>query len=76
MISYLNNTDSQKLQGDLEHLIARRGGRELWWFDALFDHAESTYSLCAKVCNPDDISEIDTMSDLVKLDESYQTYIK
>lgn len=76
MISYLNNADSQELQEDLEHIVARRGGRELWWFDALFGSAERSFDLSAKVCNADDISEVDTISDLVKLDENYQTYIK
>jgi len=76
MISYLNADDSQKLREDLDHIIARRGGRELWWFDALFGSAERSFDLTAKVCNADDVSEIDTMSDLLKLDESYQTYIK
>ncbi len=76
MISYLDAGDSQKLREDLDRIIARRGGRELWWFDALFSGAERSFDLTAKVCNTDDVSEVDTMSDLLKLDTSYQTYIK
>lgn len=69
-ITYINGDDSERLRGDLERLISSRGGREHHWFDALFAD-RSRYQIEARPCYAEDVSEVDTMGDLIKLDNSY-----
>lgn len=69
-ITYLNSTDSEKLRADLESMISSRGGREHHWFDALFAD-KNRYSIESRSCYAEDVSEVDTMGDLIKLDDSY-----
>lgn len=69
-ITYLNGEDSEKLRYDLMQMISSRGGREHRWFDALFAD-RNRYSIEARPCYADDVSEVDTMGDLIKLDDSY-----
>ncbi len=66
-IAYLDSNDSEKCQKDIEQMINSRGGKEHYWFDVLY----KGYNLAAKECYSDDITEIDTMDDLLKLDRSY-----
>lgn len=69
-ITYLNAGDSERLRGDLEQMITSRGGREHHWFDALFAD-RNRYQIEARSCYAGDVSEVDTMGDLIKLDDSY-----
>lgn len=69
-ITYLNAADSMKCQAGLEKMISSRGGKERHWFDVLFQKGNK-YKIEAKNCYMDDVTEIDTIGDLVKLDESY-----
>lgn len=69
-ITYLNAGDSEKLRGDIEQMISSRGGREHHWFDALFAD-RNRYQIEARACYAGDVSEVDTMGDLIKLDDSY-----
>lgn len=69
-ITYLSGDDSERLRGDLEKMISSRGGREHHWFDALFAD-RSRYQIEARPCYAEDVSEVDTMGDLIKLDDSY-----
>lgn len=70
-ISYLNSEDSVKFRRDIDALINSRGGKEHRWFDVLFGHGRGNYGISAKTCYGEDVSEIDTIGDLVKLDNSY-----
>lgn len=69
-ITYLNAEDSARLRTDLDKMISSRGGREHHWFDALFAE-KNRYSIEARSCYAEDVSEVDTMGDLIKLDDSY-----
>lgn len=71
MMAYLNPEDSELMKNDLEKIIHSRGGKQMWWFDALFNRNISEYEIEAKICNPDDVSEVDTINDLIKLDKCY-----
>ena len=69
-ITYLNASDSEKLRTDLDDMISSRGGREHHWFDVLFAE-KNRYSIESRSCYAEDVSEVDTMGDLIKLDDSY-----
>lgn len=66
-ITYLNSMAGQRCKRDIEDAISKRGGKEHRWFDVL----NKKYDIDVKECYSDDISEIDTMDDLIKLDKSY-----
>ncbi len=70
-ITYLDGSDSARCRADLDALVRSRGGKEHHWFDVLFARPGVRYRLRAKACYADDITEVDTIGDLVKLDESY-----
>ena len=70
-ISYLNTGDSAKFRQDIESMINSRGGKERRWFDVLFSNPFHSYGINAKTCYSEDVTEIDTIGDLVKLDDSY-----
>lgn len=72
-ITYLDEADSAKLRSDLNSMISSLGGREHHWFDALFAE-KNRYSIEARSCYAEDVSEVDTMGDLIKLDDSYLHY--
>lgn len=66
-ITYLNSSAGQRCKKDIEEALNKRGGKEHRWFDIL----NKKYDIDVKECFSDDISEIDTMDDLIKLDKSY-----
>ncbi len=73
-VAYLNGEDSARCRTDLEAFVRSHGGKEHFWFDVLFGRSKGRYRLRAKDCYADDITEVDTIGDLVKLDESYFGY--
>lgn len=73
-IMHLDKDDSEKAKQDISQLISTRGGKEHRWFDPLFNEAENHYSFEPKSCYSDDVFEVDTLEDLIVLDESYSKY--
>lgn len=69
-IAYISAEDSEKVRKDLEKTVSARGGKERHWSDVLF-HKGADYRIQPKRCFMDDVSEVDTIGDLIKLDESY-----
>ena len=72
-IAYFNTEDGIKLQRDLQTKMEQRGGKECWWFDCLFSSDSSSYSLDIRNCYPEEVYEIDTIGDLIALDNSYSS---
>lgn len=71
-IAYVSSDDSKTFQHDLHELVHSRGGKEKYWFDVLFGKYKEHYSVQHLPCYPEDVSEIDLLTDLVKLDNSYR----
>ena len=47
------------------------GGKERYWDEVALDWCKHNYRIEVRECTFDDIIEIDSISDLKKLDESY-----
>lgn len=72
-IAHLNNEDAKAYQKTLENLVNARGGKEHRWFDGLFDK-KYDYTIHSREIFADDVAEVDTLDDLIKLDSSYLKY--
>lgn len=75
-ISRWTKEDGEKLKKHLEHEFKEKGNTQIYWDDiALFCYPEE-YQLGIHKMEQKDIKEIDDLSDLAKIDESYQMFIK
>jgi CTP:phosphocholine cytidylyltransferase-like protein len=70
-ISYWDRRDGAKLAGHISRVYEMPGGRERFWDQAPLEYFKGDYEISVRECTFDDIAEIDTISDLKKLDESY-----
>ena len=70
-ISYWNTEDGKKLATHLEEAYNSPGGKELYWEQVPLVKYKDSYNVEICNCNNDDIIEIDTFSDLKKIDKTY-----
>lgn len=70
-ISYWNAADGAKLSNDLAGVYETPGGKERYWDQVPLEYCKSHYQVEIRPCSFADISEVDTLSDLRKLDPSY-----
>jgi CTP:phosphocholine cytidylyltransferase-like protein len=70
-VSYWNQQDGAKLAGHIRQVYEMPGGKERFWDQAPLEYFKSDYEIAVRECTFDDIAEIDTISELKKLDESY-----
>ena len=70
-ISYWNDTDGAKLYEDIKLVYEMPGGRERYWDQVALEYCQSNYKVEVRECTFDDIVEIDTFSDLKKVDPTY-----
>ena len=70
-ISYWNAEDGAKLYEDLKKVYEMPGGKERYWDEVPLRYCQKNYQIEARECSFDDIIEIDSYSDLKKLDETY-----
>ena len=70
-ISYWNSTDGAKLYEDIKQVYEMPGGRERYWDQVALEYCQSNYKVEVRECTFDDMVEIDTFSDLKRVDPTY-----
>lgn len=70
-ISYWNEDDGAKLFEDIKYVYEMPGGKERYWDQVALEYCQYNYRVEVRNCTFEDIVEIDTLSDLKKLDRSY-----
>lgn len=70
-ISYWNADDGAKLAEDIKKVYEMPGGKERYWDQVALEYCIKNYKVEVRPCTFDDIIEIDTYSDLKKLDNTY-----
>ncbi|MDR2864302.1 MAG: NTP transferase domain-containing protein [Spirochaetaceae bacterium] len=71
-ISYWNKRDGAKMAGHIQEVYEMPGGKERYWDQVALDYFIKDYEITVRECSFDDITEIDTFSELKKLDETYR----
>lgn len=70
-ISYWNDEDGVKLFEDIKYVYEMPGGKERYWDQVALEYCQHNYRVEVRNCTFEDIVEIDTLSDLKKLDRTY-----
>lgn len=70
-ISYWSEADGSRLSGHLKECYESPGGKERYWDYAALSEFSDQYRIELRECCPDDIVEIDTFSELKKIDKIY-----
>jgi len=70
-ISYWNQEDGAKLCKHVKETYEMPGGKDLYWEEVSLKHFINEYKIKVRECSFDDIIEIDTFEELVKLDKTY-----
>ena len=71
-ISYWNEEDGAKLCEDIKAVYEMPGGKERYWDQAPLEFCKDHYQIEVRCCTFDDVIEIDSFSDLKKLDKTYR----
>lgn len=70
-ISYWNSEDGAKLYDDIKAVYEMPGGKERYWDQVSLEYCKENYRIEVRECSFEDIIEIDSFSDLKKLDIAY-----
>lgn len=71
-VSYWTAEDGKRLAGHVEEVFERiPGGKERYWEEVPLRHFANDYKISIRPCTFEDIIEIDTFSELKKLDSNY-----
>ena len=70
-ISYWDEEDGARLCEDIKAVYEMPGGKERYWDEVALEWCKQNYRIEVRECTFDDIIEVDSISDLKKLDESY-----
>ena len=71
-ISYWNGEDGAKLYEDIKTVYDMPGGKERYWDQVPLEYCLPKYQVEVRECTFEDIIEIDTYSDLKKMDKLYR----
>jgi CTP:phosphocholine cytidylyltransferase-like protein len=71
-ISYWSANDGSRLAGHIKQVYEMPGGKERYWDQVALEYFIKEYTVEVRECCFDDITEIDTFSELKKLDETYR----
>jgi CTP:phosphocholine cytidylyltransferase-like protein len=71
-ISYWNERDGAKLAEHIKQVYEMPGGKERYWDQVSLEYFIKDYEVEVRECSFEDIVEIDTFSELKKLDEIYR----
>ena len=71
-VSYWTEEDGTKLAKHIKQLYEMPGGKERYWDQIALDYFIKDYNVEVRECAFDDIIEVDTFSELKKLDETYR----
>jgi CTP:phosphocholine cytidylyltransferase-like protein len=70
-ISYWNAHDGVKLAEHIKQVYEMPGGKERYWDQVALEYYIKEYNIEVRECSFDDIIEIDTFSELKRLDKTY-----
>ncbi len=70
-ISYWNEQDGKKLAEDIKNTYELPGGKERYWDQVALEYCKDHYKIEVRECSFDDIIEIDSYTDLKKIDPHY-----
>ncbi len=70
-ISYWNEEDGGKLYEDIKRVYEMPGGKERFWDQVALEYCQQNYRVEVRECSFSDIAEIDSYSDLKKIDKTY-----
>ena len=70
-ISYWTEEDGTKLYEDIKKVYEMPGGKERYWDQVALEYCQDHYRVEVRECSFRDIVEIDTFSELKKLDHTY-----
>lgn len=70
-ISYWNAEDGAKLYEDIKTVYNMPGGKERYWDQVALEYCLDHYQVQVRDCSFQDITEIDSYSDLKKIDSTY-----
>ena len=71
-ISYWNAADGARLCNDIQRVYEMPGGKERYWDQVPLEYCLADYEVEVRDCTFDDIIEIDSFSDLKKIDPVYR----
>lgn len=71
-ISWWNQSDGAKLADHIKQVYEMPGGKERYWDQVALEYFIKDYAVEVRECSFDDITEIDTYSELKRLDETYR----
>ena len=75
-ISRWSAEDGKKLKRQLEIEVEEKQNKQIYWDDvAMFCYPEA-YELGIREMTAEDVIEVDNLSELVALDDSYQKYLE
>lgn len=72
-ISYWTPDDAKQLALDIEEIIHQPGGLELFWDEIPLKYMKQNYSIYINPCKDEDVTEINTYSQIKEMDEIYRT---
>lgn len=75
-VSYWTKEDGEKFSRDIQKLYASEKGKKMFWDDVALTVYNENYNIQVRECSARDIVEIDSVQDLVRIDESYRKYLK
>lgn len=70
-ISYWTEEDGAKLYEDIKKVYEMPGGKERYWDEVSLRYCQKHYQVEVRECSFEDITEIDSYTDLKKLDSAY-----
>lgn len=70
-IFYCDREDGAKLAEDLQDVFQSPGGRERLWEQVPMVYKKEHYKITVRECSAEDFTEIDTFSELKRIDKSY-----
>ncbi|MEG2081974.1 MAG: CTP--phosphocholine cytidylyltransferase, partial [Oscillospiraceae bacterium] len=70
-VSYWNKEDGIKMAEHIKEVYNMPGGHERYWDQVALEYFISEYKVAVNPCTFDDIVEIDSYSDLKKIDSNY-----
>ncbi len=71
-VSYWTEEDGKKLADDIKYIYELPGGKERYWDQVPLEYCKDHYKIEVRECSFDDIIEIDSYTDLKKIDSHYQ----
>ena len=71
-ISYWNQSDGAKLADHIKQVYEMPGGKERYWDQVPLEYFIRDYTVEVRECTFNDIIEIDTFTELKKIDETYR----